>query len=433
MKKNLSILMGLTLIVLFTLTWYSSCKTEKLFTAQINAFNQSAPVLMKIDLQKYQRKLFISNAETTVSFQGKEGIRFNHQIRHFVWGIKMVTILNPESALAEEIATKVPLDQLQITTDISLRGASSSKFKLPQFSYQDDSGTLEMAGFSGRWNFNGDLTKGEFFCQLDDLQLQQPGQNELNLANLRISSQMTVLHSLLLGNSDFKLEKLQLVRQGESAIEFQNIQYQGQTDLNQEVFSSRAELRFAQLLLAEETLSDGRLKLILSGIDAKLLRSLQKTAEQLQLKALNQQRNPFELQLQLLGLYTELLDSGITLTVEDLSLTSVNGEVNGNGMLTLLQDSVSGDSFFSLEKIKGSFHLDVDHGAFVTGYRLFNNLQATSGNYQNPSVLAEQAEQIVGGLVQKGLFTRQDENKFFVDFSWTEGHGTLNGEAIQLK
>ena len=49
------------------------------------------------------------------------------------------------------------------------------------------------------------------------------------------------------------------------------------------------------------------------------------------------------------------------------------------------------------------------------------------------ALLAEQAEQIAGGLVQKGILTRQDGDKFRVDFSWAGGQGILNGEPLQLK
>ncbi len=112
---------------------------------------------------------------------------------------------------------------------------------------------------------------GGFSCQLDDLQLQWVGQNELTLANLSISSQMTDLQNIPLGDGTLQLEKLQLVEYGKPAIEFQNIQYRGQTELIQGLFSNTAELNFDQLLLAGETLSDGRLKLTLNPIHYSLI------------------------------------------------------------------------------------------------------------------------------------------------------------------
>ncbi|NOQ41770.1 MAG: DUF945 family protein [Desulfuromusa sp.] len=423
MKKILSILMAVTIVVLFILTWYCSHKTEQHFTAQIAAINQASPELINVELINYQRKLFTANAATAVSIRGEEKLSFNHQIRHFVWGVKIITTLAPDSALAKEIVTQVPLDQLQLITDFSLLGASKSRFILPQLTFQDDSVNLEITGFSIGWDLSADLTMGNFVCLLDNLQLQQVDQGELNLANLRISTQMTDLQDSPLGNGELQLEKLRLIRSGRPAIEFQNIQYRGQTNLNQGLFSGTAELDFARLLLAEETLSDGRLKLTLAGIDADLLRSIQQTGEQLQLKALNQQNSPLELQLQLLGLYTELLNSGATLTLEELSLSTDNGKINGNGVLSLLKESTSESSFFSLDNITANFQLEIDRDAFVTGYRLLNNLQSAEGKYQNPAVLAEQAEQIAGGLVQKGIFVRQDEDTYHLDFSWAEGQG----------
>ncbi len=425
--------MVLSIVILFTLTWYCSLQTEQHFTAQITAINQLSPELIKVELINYQRKLFTSDAETAVSFRGTEEVRLNHQLRHFVWGVKMITTLAPDSALAREIAPKIPLDQLHLTTDFSPLGASKSRFILPQLKFQDDRGNLELTGFSAGWDLNGDQTMGNFVCFLDNLKLQWANQSELNLANLSISARITDLPDIPLVNGEIQLEKLKLVRRGKPAVEFQNIQYRGETDLSLGLFSSTAELDFAQLLLAEETLHDGRLKLTLSGIDAELFRSIQQITGQLQQQALDQQSVPLELQLQLLGLYTELLNSGVTLTLEELSLNTDKGEVNGKGTLALPSGSTAEISLFSPENITVNFQLEIDLGAFVTGYRLLNNLQSTGGQYQNRAVLAEQAEQIAGGLVQKGIFTRQDGDKFRVDFSWAEGQGELNGEPFQLE
>lgn len=429
MKKILSVLMVLIVMVLFTLTWYCSYITEQHFSAQVTAINQVSPELIKVELKTYQRKLFASAAETIIRIGGEE-VRFNHQIRHFIWGVKMITTLAPDSALAKDIATRIPLEQLLLTTDFSFLGGSKSRFILPQLEFQDDGHSLEITGFSAGWDLNADLTMGNFVCLLDSLQLQQTDQSELKLANLRISSRMTDLQDIPLGNGTLQLEKLQLVGREKLAIEFQNIQYRWQTDLTQGLFSGTAELNFDQLLLAEETLSDGRLKLTLSGIDAGLLRAIQQSSEQLQQQTINQQSSPLELQLQLLKLYTEMLNSGVTLTLKELSLRTDNGKLRGNGDLSLLKDSAAESSLFSLENITANFHLEIDRGAFVTGYRLFNNLQSTGGKHQNPAVLAEQAEQIAGGLVQKGIFTRQNGDKFHLDFSWVEGQGKLNGEAL---
>ncbi len=115
MKKVLSILMLLTLIVLFVLTWYCSRKTEQFFMDQITALNQAAPALIKVDLQNYQRKLFSSTARTAFHLQGKDEVTFNlnHHIRHFIWGVKIITVLEDNSELTDSIKTTVPLEKSQ--------------------------------------------------------------------------------------------------------------------------------------------------------------------------------------------------------------------------------------------------------------------------------------------------------------------------------
>ncbi|MEA3362674.1 MAG: DUF945 family protein [Thermodesulfobacteriota bacterium] len=430
MKKFFSSLMIVSLVALFAMTWYTSRKTEQLFTAQIAAFNQTAPELIKVDLQSYQRKLFSSSARTALRIQGQKGIFFDHQIRHFVWGIKMVTTLAEDSELAQIIAEKTHLDQFQLTTDISILGASQSTLALPDISYQDPDGRIQMNGFRANWDLDANLTTGELTCQLDNLILQQAEQVEINLSGFSLSSQMINLQDIPLGSGELLLEKIQIVGHGKPALEVHNIHYRGQTDLDQNIYSSTGELSFSEAFFAEEKLNNGELKMVLSGLDPELLHSLQQTAKQLQNKAFNQQISSFELQLQLLDLYTKLFDSGVILNLEKLSLSSGEDQVNGRGTLTLLKKSASKGSIFSLENIQGSFQLDIDRGAFVAGYRLFNILRFGENNNQNAAVLAEQAEQLAGGLVQKGIFTQQDGGKFHVDFSLFEGQGKLNGSRV---
>ena len=434
MKKILSILMILILLVLFAMTYYCSRISERFFTAQINALNQVSPELFQIDLQSYQRHFFTSSAATTVQIMGKKKIIFNHQIRHFVWGIKMTTILAEiladDSAPAETIVTNIPLDQLQLITDINLLGVSQSRLELPEISFQKPTGTLKITGFKTNWEMNTDLTMGKFKCQLDNLLFQQGDQKEINLAGLKISSLLTNLQDIPLGRGELHLEKLQVAEQGKPTFEFHKIQYQGKTAKGQGSYNSSAVLNFAELFLAEEKLSNGQLKLTLSGIDSGLLHSFQQITEQLQRKALNQQISSLELQLQLLGLYTQLLHSDISLNLEKLSLDTAAGSISGTGTLTLLNNNASAGALFSLKNIKVDFQLEIDRGAFITGYRLFNNLQIDGQKKLNPALLAEQAEQIAEGLVQKGIFTRQDGDTFRVEFSLAKGQGELNGKPF---
>jgi len=430
MKKILSFLMILTLIALFAMTWYTSRKTEQLFTAQIATFNQIAPEMIKVDLQNYQRKLFTSSARTALWLQGKEKIIFDHQIRHFVWGVKMITTLAEDSELAQSISENTSLDQIQLTTDISLLGASQSKLALPDISFQDPDGRVQMNGFRANWDLDADLTTGKLTCQLDKLILQQAKQVEMNFSGFALSSQMTNLQDIPLGSGDLLLEKLHIVGHGTPALEVHNIHYRGQSDLEQDSYSSTGSLSFSEAFFAEEKLNNGELKMVLTGLDPELFHSLQQTAKQLQNKAFNQQISSFELQLQLLDLYTKLFDSGVTLNLEKLSISSGADQISGHGTLTLLEKSASKGSFFSLENIQGTFQLDIDRGAFVAGYRLFNILRFGESNNHNAAVLAEQAEQLAGGLVQKGIFTQQDGGKFHVDFSLFEGQGKLNGSRV---
>lgn len=432
MKKILSTLMVLTLIVLFALTWFCSRKTEELFMAQLSAFNQAAPALMKVDLQNYHRRLFSSTAQTALHLQGKNGgtFKLNHQIRHFIWGGKIVTVLEEGSELADSIETAVPLDEIQLITDISLQGASKSVLELPQLSFLGDGDTLTLTGFKVNWNLNNDVTAGDFTCLLKGFSVQQGSREVFKLDSLHIFSQTTNLQEVPFGNGKMSLSGLKLQGPGMIPIEFQDIQYQGQTELTQGAFGGTFDLNFARLLLADETLSKGRMRLTLSGVDAAFLKALRQTASELQLKALDPQADPLELQIKLLGLYSKIFNSGITFRLEEVSLKSGDGEIRGDGVLTLVGDSGFGSFFSLLENINAKFQLDIDRLAFVHGYQIFQNLQAGDQKKQNPAVLAEEAGQIASGLVQKGVFSRQDGDKFRLDFAWDKGRGKLNGEPL---
>ena len=64
---------------------------------------------------------------------------------------------------------------------------------------------------------------------------------------------------------------------------------------------------------------------------------------------------------------------------------------------------------------------------FAAAYRYYANFRSRRND--NAAVLNEQAEQFSGGLVQKGIFVRQD-GLFMLDFTDNNGQNRLNGKIL---
>jgi len=390
MKKIVSILLGTVMIVLFALTWYCSSKTEQLFSAQISALNQKSAGLYKLELESYRRRLFSATAKTVITLPSSEKIWLKHQFRHFVWGIKMVTRLIPDSAPINQLTDLTPAENLELVTTIDLQGNSNSTMELPQLNISTTTGTLKLSDITARWDFDHEMANGVF-----DLQINQ----------------------------------LRQIDTPESTIILKNLHYRGQTTLTAKTLSVGIDFNIDQLELAGGNFSDARIKLNLRDIDAELFLSLQQIAAQLQRDGLDHTNNSFTLRLRLLELYSQLINSGMTLDLEELSLHSDDGKLSGHGKLSLKNSNNAAILFSPIEAINAKFLFEIDKDLFTNGYRVFNNLRSNSKK-ENPAILAEQAEQLAGGLVQKGILTRQENNSYRIDFSLSEGQMKLNGDSI---
>ena len=104
--------------------------------------------------------------------------------------------------------------------------------------------------------------------------------------------------------------------------------------------------------------------------------------------------------------------------------------MQGQGSVTVQELDFSGASMLALDKLGGQFQLDIDRSLFNAGFRMFDNLQR-QGEKSNPAVLNEQAEQVAGGLIQKGIFTRRDGGYQF-KISIEQGQAELNGHPFRL-
>lgn len=161
MKKVLTPLLLLVLVLLFGTTWYRSLQAEKYFNAEVVAINKALPEAVRVKTTAYQRHLFAAEAETVVTVAGREFARLHHLIRHYVWGVDMVSTLAPESVLGQQVEKVFPADQLQLVSHINLQGKITSDFDLaalekshPYHLVWVGSGDLTAEQFSGHFEIN---------------------------------------------------------------------------------------------------------------------------------------------------------------------------------------------------------------------------------------------------------------------------------------
>lgn len=432
MRKIMSSLMVLTLIVLFAMTFYCSSKAEEVFQAQVEQLNKTYPGMFQVAVNHYQRGLLVSNVQTSFSLEDGEALLLDHQIRHFPWGVRIMTRLPADSALALDLAETLPIEDLQLQTDVSLTGSAHSSFKLPELNFSDSSGQLAIKGVVFDCDLEGQLTTGNISFELGSLEVRQAEQAEIVLAGLRVTSQFVEQQGLPLGQGKLQLDRLRVQLDDRPGFELNKLAYEASSSLQGDQLATELDMTLAGLSLAGEAFSEGQLKLSMSGIKVATVRELQQAARELQAEFLNQQADPLVLQLQLLGLYSQLLKDGLTLSLETLKLKSVDGNIAGRGLLEFNDLVSSGAGLLAVDKIKAQFELNVDRGAFAAGFRLVDGLRRQGSTATNPAVLTEQAEQLAGGLVQKGIFSRREDGGYRVDISLDQGQGLLNGNPFKL-
>jgi len=429
MKKILSSLMILTLVVLFAASYVISSKAEGIFKAQIDQLNKDYPGVLQVEVLDYQRGLLVSEVRTNVILK-QDVLPLQHQIRHFPWKVRIMTGIAGDSPLAAELAGLLPLEKLQLQTDVGLDGSSKTEFALAKLDVSDQQTNLLLEGFSFDCTLDGELNNAQLQLQLDNLAITEAGAADFALSDFQIHSQLSDLQGLPLGSSLLQFGRLSLNPEQESGFKLDNFSYQVSSELSGEQIIAQLKLHLATLELAGERFDEGLLQLRSNGISAPAARQMLIDVRQFQAQAIEQQSDPLLLQLQLLEIYAKLFQDGLTFTLDDLLLKTDGGGMAGKGKITLQGLNLAGQPL-PFEQLDGAFQLDIDRPLFNAGFRLFSKLQS-SGREINPAVLNEQAEQVAGGLIQKGILTRQDDGGYRLELSLSQDAVRLNGRPVNL-
>ena len=94
--------------------------------------------------------------------------------------------------------------------------------------------------------------------------------------------------------------------------------------------------------------------------------------------------------------------------------------------------SLVGTGPLSFERLKAELLFDLDSGAFAALFRLFDSLQRQGQPAQNRAVLTEQAEQLAGAFIQKGLLSRREDGGYRSELKIEQGNAELNGTPFRL-
>jgi len=428
-RKILSVLMILTLLVLFVTTYFTSTKTEAAFRQQVEQLNRTYAGILGVELLEYERGWLLSEVRTRL-FLKQQSWELQHQIRHFPWKIQVQTGFAPDSPATAYLAQQLPLDQLQLQTDVALDGSSQSHFNLPELRLSDQQTEFLLQGLRCEFALEREMRGGLLQFSLDSLQVSEPGVAELTLADLQIDSRYRDVNGLPLGDGQLRIGKFSLIEGEAPGIGLTELLYQVDSRLENDQLTSAIDLHLQQLQLGGESFTEGRVLLQVTGINAATLRELQGNLLQLQAELQGEQIDPLILQLQLLGLYTQLFQDGVTISLSQLSLQADTGTLAGAGEVRLQQLNLTSGRM-GFDNITANLQLAVELPIFQAGYRVYNFLQDSRRN-DNPAVLNEEAEQLAGALVQRGIFVRS-EGSYRADFSLKQGRAELNGQPFRLR
>jgi|GEM_PF-1719461 len=430
MKKIVSTCLILILLALFGANFYCSRKTEAAYRTLVEKLRQSYVGILQVDLEDYRSGLFLSQARLNLAFSAGGSISLRQQIRHFPWGIKMVTRLSAGSQLATELARLVPLEQLELVTEVDLSGRSHSTLELPELKMTEGPDRLTFGQLDFSCDLDSSLQNGQFLFNLADLKIERAAQQQLALGGVSLQIRFAEPQELPFSDGELGIARVQLNNGDQTLMELSGFHSRSLFQLEGDFLAGSSDLSLPELVLAGEHFRRGVLKLSLRGIDLAAVRELRENLKQLQADLLSRKVDPLVLQVQLIGLCRQLVHNGIELQLEQLALQTAEGSLQGKGWLKLGELGFSTGSGLNPEQVDAYFHLDIDSAAFAAGVRLLDKLKHQGRASDRPAVFNELAEQLAGGLVQKGMLTRSPAG-YRLELSIEQGQGLLNGQPFK--
>lgn len=427
-KKILTPTLILALGILFGLTWYCSIKAEEYFSLWVERSNHYAPAFVTTELVSYERQFFTAEAVTSVEIPEIGHLDFHHLIRHYVWGVTMIT-----TPMAENEDRQPFLKGLRIVTDIGPTGAARARLTMPQLvTTSPDDSALVIDHIAGEWRVNAAATEASWDLTLDQARLTLTAESSLLFSGLQSSGKLSDLDQLPIGYNRTGINTITLNSGSDRLISLEGFGFYGDNRFDAaERYRTSSEFSFASMTAGNTDFQHGRMLFELKDIDPLLVELFLHSRDDLRQQLATGEVTGARLAERfVLPLYTELLRSGLTLVLADLSLTTPGGFLEGEGQLSLRPGTEQNNLYGLLNQIDASLKVDFDIRILSRLYQLFGqNGASESGNL---AVQEEELRMVLGGLTQLGFLSRQEGERFRLLLVFEEGRVSLNGQPFKL-
>jgi hypothetical protein len=425
-KKLLTPTLILTLVTLFSLTWYCSIKAEEYFSLWVKRSNQYAAAMVTTSLISYDRRFFTAEAMTTVDITNLGRYDFHHLIRHYAWGS---TVISTPVAVPDAPSL---LDGLRIITDVGPTGAVRTRLSLPQLRVETDFGTSVIIDrIAGEGRVNATATEGSWDINLEQIQVVFDEDSRFVVSGVQSSAEMDSLDHFPLGENRTRINSLVLeTAEGRSFIvEGLNIHSTNFFDEAQR-YLTRSDISLARIKAGDSAFADGLLVLALNDLDAAVIEAFLTARRDLRRHfSANADSGAALIKEIILPVYRALLQSGATMALENLSLTTTGGQLNGMGHAILKQGTADTALDELLEQIDLELQLDFD---VVILARINQLVEQIQGKATNITLKEEELRMIFGGLAQLGFLTRLEGDRFRLRVAYSTGEIKLNNQPFRL-
>jgi uncharacterized protein YdgA (DUF945 family) len=415
------------LAVLFGLTWYCSVKAEDYFSVWMERTDQLARPLLTTGIVDYRRRLFTAEATTYVAVRGGERVAFHHLIRHYVWGVSITTTAQPADAEQRRL-----FGELRAVTKIGPTGAISSRLTLPrlQIDMADDRAVIEQ--ISAEWQSGAAAGQVSWRISAAQGDFLVADQGSVAFSGGELRGTLTDLDPFPLGQHQATIGTLSLRATGMPRVSLETLRLDG--DTRRAVgggYQSGAQVAFAALSIGAETFRQGRMIVETDAIDEPLVdlfvqarRELRRQLQSGGLAAIPVAATVFP------ELYEQLLQSGLTLFLRELTLATDGGDLLGSGSVMLPPATGHSAQRNYFERLQAGLDVDFDIGIVSRIYQLFGQALGAPERIQSSAALEMELRMIIGALAQLGYLQQLQEDRFRLQLSLEQGDFRLSDQPL---
>lgn len=419
-KKLLTPTLIITLVILFSLTWYCSIQAEKHFRLWVDRANETAPALITTELADYQRQFFTAEATTVTRF-GEQRVELHHLIRHYVWGVTIITTPTPEQE---------SLVGLQIVTDVGPTGTAEGHLNMPLLVSSAEDVVLTLERITGEWTINAEATSGIWNFSFDQARLQLDDENLISVSGWNHSGEMSNLQHLPLGTQQTLIDTLTLTLANDAVFSLKGLALTSETSIAETGdYRAATEMTYRGMTRGTDQLQQGRLDLELTAIKPEVIATIVAANKSLHRHL---QQEPVDIETLEGEFLSPVVDaifaSGLVLNLNNLSLTADDGLLTGTGILQLPPKQKQEPPITLLDDIHARLNLEFDPAILSRLARFFGPQQQD----KNEAVQQEELRMLLQGLAQLDFINQLDNDRFHLDMTYEQGKIKLNDKPFRL-